>query len=175
MTKDKKPLQPKLPRNRAFELPTKEHSQKEEFILSEGKVKKKYATNLEKYYYRGSLDIDQYNAGIRLNKDAILGGLFGPGLKGIDYSTFAVVSTTGYREAELSDMQIDRRTSFSNAMHNKEFGRIQRDVLWHVCVMDNDITSFNPASPHYSRVLLSETLHDLHRFYVGRLRQAFIR
>lgn len=147
------------------ELPPKEQLKKNEYIISSGKIRKKYASNLEKYLSLGTIDQNQYRAGLRLHQDAVMGGLMAEA-RGIDYTRF-LMPRSAFKEREATEYATDRRKSYREAMYCKDIGRSQREILWHVAILDNDVNSF-PGGRDYARVLLRETLTDLANHYKTR-------
>lgn len=144
--------------NRVIELPNAEQIKKGLFKISGGKIRRKYASALEKYFAYGSIDDEQYRAGQRLYEDAYNGGVLS-NLKAIDYSKMR----TSTKE-DMSWYVDDKRKKFSNAMFSKEIGRVQREILWHVVIFDEDIIKFD-KNRHYAIGLLRETLNELVRHY----------
>lgn len=148
--------------NKIIEIPNKQQMNKNEYVVREGKFRKKYATNLERYYAEGILSEDQYRAGDRLYQDAYHGGVLSQ-IKAIDY-TAAKENPGGIKKMEMSWLRADKHKSFSDAMHSTEIGRLGRDILWHICIFDFNIKSFD-ENRHFASGLLRETLNELVRYY----------
>lgn len=147
---------------RVIELPTKEQRLKSPYVATEGKVRKKYATVLEEYYGKGYISLDQFNAGERLHADAYHGGVLSQ-LKAIDYTRAKEAAASVKALHEISEFKADKHHNFSNAMYNPEIGRVQREILYHICIFDMDASSFGQR--HFAMGLLRETLNELIRYY----------
>jgi hypothetical protein len=147
--------------NRVIELPAIEQIRKAMFTVVDGKYKKPYASLLEKYYVKGIISEAQYHAGTRLYTDAYYGGVLSQ-LKAIDYTKAKEIGST--IKFDMSVNQADKHHNFSNAINNNEFGRIQKDILWHVCIFDMPLNQFSD-NKMFASGLLRETLNELVRYY----------
>jgi hypothetical protein len=149
--------------NRVIELPNIEQIKKAMFVVVNNKYQKKYATNLERYYHTGIISEAQYYAGTRLYCDAYYGGVLSQ-MKAIDYTRAKEIGSTN--KYEMSSNQADKHHNFSNAINCKEIGRIQRDILWRICIYDESIQDFC-EDKRFAAGLLRETLNELVRYYRG--------
>lgn len=150
---------------RAIELPNKEQRAKSEYVKSStGPVRRKYATVLEKYFGTGTLDKDQYQAGDRLYQEAYHGGVLSQ-IKAMDPTRAQMPKDRSYfNSSQMPTEQAYLHKAWSDAFFNQRLGNIQRDVLWWVCICDNEITHFS-KNRDYSAGLLRESLNELARYY----------
>lgn len=149
--------------NKIIELPALEQIKKGLLVVRGGKYRSQYATKLEKYHAGGSISEDQYRAGDRLYQDAYHGGVLNQ-LKAIDY-TKAKEGGRDFKDLEqMSWLRADKHKQFSDAMFCTEIGRVQRDILWWVCIFDCETSGFSD-NRNFAIGLLRETLNELARYY----------
>lgn len=157
------------PSTRAHESPNLNNQEKHEYLQSEGRYRLKYNSNLEKYLDTNVINEDQFRAGMRLYQDAVKGGVLS-GIKGQDYTSFMQPRGSGGKRADhISDYVAIKQQEFGNAMYSQELGRKDRQILWHICIEDGDLSSFDPAerSTLYARKCLKEALQSLLHHYRG--------
>jgi len=147
--------------NKMIELPAIEQIRKAMFVVTNGKYRKKYTTVLEKYYCTGIISEAQFNAGTRLYINAYYGGVLSQ-IKSLDLTKAREIGST--KKHEMSDNQADHHHNFSNAINSKELGRIQKDILWHVCICDEPLNKFSD-NKMFASGLLRETLNELIHHY----------
>lgn len=154
---------------RSYEKPNEFNQQHHQYEIQEGKARRASSSVLEKYQKSGTITAEQARAGQRLYQSAVIGGVLS-GIKGQDYTSFTQVRQTGPRGPEnMSDYRVEKLEEFRNAMYSREIGRVGREILWHVCIEDGELSNFDrdQKSTLYARMLLKETLEDLITHYKG--------
>jgi hypothetical protein len=147
--------------NKMIELPAIEQIRKAMFVVTNGKYRKQYATLLERYFCTGIISKAQFHAGTRLYSDAYYGGVLSQ-IKALDYTKAKEIGST--KKYEMSSNQAEKHHNFSNAINSKELGRIQKDILWHVCIFDEPLNKFSD-NKMFASGLLRETLNELIHHY----------
>lgn len=141
----------------AIVLPTSEFANKIDLIIQNKKIRRKYSCNIDKYNRLGRISDDQYRAGLRLYADAIMGGVLA-NMKAIDYMR----QPSG--GGDSSWQRAEKHKAFGDAMYKSDLGNLERQMLWHVVIFDNDVSSFH-ANRHFAAELLKETLATLAEYY----------
>jgi hypothetical protein len=152
---------------KAFEVPNKEQAAKKEYITTDRGIRAKYESNLHRYLAQGIITEDQFRAGNRLFISATVGGALS-GIKGMDPTTMGMTSTGA--KGEMSDYRCEKYMEYLAAMNAPNLGRVNKNILYWVCILDNDLTSFDQSQKNdtrYAKRLLAESLTDLVEFYCG--------
>lgn len=147
--------------NRIIELPALEQIKKGFFSVTERGYRKKYSTNLEKYFCKGSISLEQYNAGCRLYADAYHGGVLNS-FRAMDYTK--AKESGNLKTGEMSWLAADKHKNFSNAINSPDLGRVQKNILWEICIWDFSLSDV-AEEPKYAIGLLRESLNELVRHY----------
>jgi hypothetical protein len=143
-------------------FPTPEQRSKEQYVIKSGKIRKKYKTVIEKYHASGSLNDSQLSAAETLYCDARIGGVLS-NMRSMDYTK--LVTPVRGRPGEQSWKQAHHHRRFLDAMFSPNIGRMNREVLWHVVIMDCEISSFTRISRSFAAIVLREALTDLAEHY----------
>jgi hypothetical protein len=154
--------------HRVIEQPNKEQQAKHEYInlgKTDATVRRKYASNLEKYHAKDIISKDQYDAGTRLYMDAYHGMVLS-GLKGIDPTKATMPRQKGYKPSELTQSQAYAHKRWSEAFHSDRLGEAERDILWCVCILDMGLKEVSDNTA-YASGTLRVALNELVRFYRG--------
>ncbi len=109
--------------------------ERKDIIEDKGKYRQKYPSNLYKYWVLGSIDDDQYMAGMQLYVDAVIGRVYS-GLSAIDYKR---LPSGSYREnLHFTDNQLYAHIRYNDAIRSRFISIPQRDIMIDICVFDFD-------------------------------------
>lgn len=154
--------------HRHIEQPTHEQQVKNEYVnlnKADATVRRRYATNLEKYFAMSIISKDQFDAGTRLYMDAYHGMVLS-GLKAIDPTQAAMPRQKGYKPSELTQNQAYAHKRWSEAFYCERLGEAERDILWLICILDMTLKEASDNTAYVSGTL-RVALNELVRFYRG--------